>query len=60
MDRMSKPGKAVHPTEDEHEKELLAVKYKVFLEQCQSQQTYRKDVDEVVNKWSKKESTPSK
>ncbi len=60
MDRMSKPGKAVHPTEDEHEKELLAVKYKVFLEQCQSQQTYRKDVDEVVNKWSKKESTPGK
>ncbi|KAI9875499.1 MAG: hypothetical protein M1830_008408 [Pleopsidium flavum] len=60
MDRMSKPGKAVHPTDDEHEKELLAVKYKVFLEQCQSQQTYRKEVDEVVNKWSKKESEPSK
>ena len=60
MDRMSKPGKAVHPTPDPHEKELLAVKYKVFLEQCESQQAYRKDVDEVVNKWAGKRSQPSK
>ncbi len=51
MDRMSKPGKAVPPTTDPHEKELLAVKYKVFLEQCNSQQTYRKDVDDVIAKW---------
>ncbi|MCJ1334941.1 hypothetical protein MMC09_000207 [Bachmanniomyces sp. S44760] len=51
MDRMSKPGKAVHPTHDKHEKELLKVKYKVFLEQCQSQRTYRSEVDEVVGKW---------
>jgi FGGY-family pentulose kinase len=63
MDRMSKPGKAVHPTEDENEKALLKVKYKVFLEQCQSQRTYRKEVDEVVGKWSKAdmaETEPSK
>ena len=53
MDRMSKPGKAVHPTEDEYEKKLLKVKYKVFLEQCQAQQDYRKDVDDVVGKWEK-------
>ena len=51
MDRMSKPGKAVYPTGDEHEKSLLKVKYKVFLEQCHSQQAYRKEVDEVVGKW---------
>ena len=51
MDRMSKPGRAVVPTSDPHEKELLAVKYKVFLEQCQSQQEYRRDVDDVVEKW---------
>ncbi|KAL8751148.1 MAG: hypothetical protein Q9199_006620 [Rusavskia elegans] len=51
MDRMSKPGKTVPPTADPHEKELLAVKYKVFLEQCNSQQTYRKDVDDVIEKW---------
>lgn len=53
MDRMSKPGKAVAPTSDPHEKELLAVKYKVFLEQCNSQQVYRREVDDVVNKWGK-------
>lgn len=53
MDRMSKPGKAVHPTEDPHEKELLKVKYNVFLEQCKSQQVYRKQVDDVIEKWEK-------
>ena len=52
MDRMSKPGKAVWPTDDEHEKELLSVKYKVFLEQCKSQQVYRKEVDDVIAKWA--------
>ncbi|KAL8675860.1 MAG: hypothetical protein Q9186_007546 [Xanthomendoza sp. 1 TL-2023] len=52
MDRMSKPGKTVPPTSDPHEKELLAVKYKVFLEQCNSQQVYRKDVDDVIEKWN--------
>ena len=53
MDRMSKPGKAVHPTRDQNEKALLKVKYRVFLEQCKSQQAYRKDVDEVVGSWKK-------
>lgn len=53
MDRMSKPGRAVLPTEDQHEKELLAVKYKVFLEQCESQQVYRGEVDKVVQDWGK-------
>ncbi|MCJ1306841.1 hypothetical protein MMC25_000484 [Agyrium rufum] len=53
MDRMSKPGKAVYPTKDVHEKELLKVKYGVFLEQCKSQQLYRKNVDEVTSKWGK-------
>ena len=53
MDRMSKPGKAVHPTKDPHEKELLKVKYTVFLEQCESQRVYRKEVDEVIDKWGK-------
>ena len=51
MDRMSKPGKAIHPTKDENEKKLLGVKYKVFLEQCQAQQTYRKEVDDAVQGW---------
>ncbi|MCJ1432786.1 hypothetical protein MMC27_002143 [Xylographa pallens] len=51
MDRMSKPGKAVNPTEDPHEKELLQVKYKVFLEQCHSQRQYRSEVDDVIGKW---------
>ena len=56
MDRMSKPGKAVQPGKDPHEKELLAVKYKVFLEQCQSQREYRTSVDAVVDKWSSSKS----
>ncbi len=58
MDRMSKPGRAVPPTSDVHEKELLAVKYKVFLEQCESQQEYRKDVDGVIEKWGKATGDP--
>ena len=67
MDRMSKPGRAVLPTKDTHEKELLKVKYTVFLEQCRSQQEYRKSVDEVVGAWGnangaeeKKEKKPTK
>ena len=58
MDRMSKPGRAIPPTNDPHEKELLAVKYKVFLEQCERQQEYRKDVDHVVGKWGKASEDP--
>ena len=55
MDRMSKPGKAVHPTKDEHELELLKVKYKVFLEQCESQRRFRNDVDAVTRDWGRSE-----
>ncbi|KAI1921897.1 hypothetical protein LOZ66_006588 [Ophidiomyces ophidiicola] len=51
MDRMSKPGKAVHPTKDKFEKALLDMKYKVFLEQCHQQQEYRRNVDEVIRGW---------
>ncbi|KAK9605924.1 hypothetical protein V6Z94_009784 [Aspergillus fumigatus] len=51
MDRMSKPGKKVVPTEDKNEKALLNVKYKVFLEQCYKQLEYRKLVDETVSSW---------
>ncbi|KAI9757295.1 MAG: hypothetical protein M4579_003506 [Chaenotheca gracillima] len=53
MDRMSKPGKTVPPSGDANEKKLLDVKYKVFLEQCQSQQTYRKNIDAAVEGWTK-------
>ncbi|KAK2737110.1 hypothetical protein FQN57_000449 [Myotisia sp. PD_48] len=52
MDRMSKPGKAVHPTKNNYEKKLLDVKYKVFLEQCHKQQEYRKEVDDVISGWN--------
>ncbi|KAL1955377.1 hypothetical protein VTO42DRAFT_8597 [Malbranchea cinnamomea] len=54
MDRMSKPGKAVYPTKDEHERALLKVKYKVFLEQCEKQQEYRKWVDAAIDGWATK------
>lgn len=53
MDRMSKPGKMVKPTEVKGVAELLNVKYKVFLEQCERQREFRKMVDEVTGKASK-------
>ncbi|KAK5128561.1 hypothetical protein LTR85_003232 [Meristemomyces frigidus] len=53
MDRMSKPGKAVYPNKDEGEKKLLQAKYKVFLEQCEQQRTFRKDIDEAVAGWKR-------
>lgn len=51
MDRMSKPGKKVMPTDDGNEKALLQAKYKVFLEQCFGQQKYRQMVDDAVGTW---------
>lgn len=53
MDKYSKPGKAVHPGKDQSEKKLLQAKYKVFLQQCEQQQQYRKEIDEVVSGWGK-------
>ena len=54
MDRMSKPGKAVKPTKDTTEKALLQAKYKVFLEQCESQRRFRSSVDEAIGAWTQK------
>ncbi|CAL5869358.1 uncharacterized protein PFLUO_LOCUS3587 [Penicillium psychrofluorescens] len=51
MDRMSKPGKKIMPTDDEKEKALLQAKYDVFLEQCFKQLKYREMVDEAVGAW---------
>lgn len=51
MDRMSKPGKVTRPGKGEWEKKLLNVKYEVFLEQCRTQQSYRKRVDEATTGW---------
>ena len=53
MDRFSKPGKAVYPGKDEREKKLLMAKYKVFLEQCERQRVFRREVDEAVEGWKK-------
>ncbi|PQE03152.1 FGGY-family carbohydrate kinase protein [Rutstroemia sp. NJR-2017a BBW] len=51
MDRMSKPGKVVRPGKNANEKKLLDIKYKVFLEQCKTQQQYRDSVDEAIEGW---------
>lgn len=51
MDRMSKPGKTIHPSVDRHELALLSVKYSVFLEQCYKQQEYRNKVDNAIGTW---------
>jgi len=49
MDRMSKPGKIVRPTDNRTVKPLLEAKYKVFLEQCERQRVFRQMVDDAVN-----------
>lgn len=51
MDRMSKPGRVVHPNKDVNEKKLLDAKYLIFLEQCSTQQTYRASIDEACADW---------
>lgn len=48
IDAMSKPGEAFYPTEDGHEKALLAAKYQVFLDQCHRQREYRAIVDRAT------------
>ncbi|KAK4243941.1 Nup93/Nic96-domain-containing protein [Corynascus novoguineensis] len=42
MDRMSKPGRVVWNKNDVAEKRLLDAKYEVFLDQCRTQQEYRR------------------
>ncbi|KAI2641944.1 Nup93/Nic96-domain-containing protein [Xylaria nigripes] len=51
MDRMSKPGRLVKPGKDENRKKLLATKYEVFLDQCRTQQEYRRKVDATIGDW---------
>ena len=48
MARMSKPGRVVRSRGDAGEKRLLDVKYEVFLDQCRTQQEYRRRVDVAV------------
>lgn len=48
MDRMSKPGKTVRADTNPAKKLLLEAKYEVFLEQCRTQQEYRKKVDAAL------------
>jgi ribulose kinase len=48
MGRMSKPGTVVPPSDDMKEKKLLDVKYRIFLEQLQTQIRYRQEVNEAV------------
>jgi hypothetical protein len=49
MDRVSKTGKVVEPAQTKGVKELLDVKYKVFLGQCERQRVCRKMVDDVTS-----------
>ena len=49
MARMSKPGRVVRSRGDAREKRLLDAKYGVFLDQCRTQQEYRRRVDAVVD-----------
>ena len=49
MERLSKPGRLFAPIDDKGMKKLLAVKYKVFLEQCERQRVFRSMVDQALN-----------
>ncbi|CUS10907.1 unnamed protein product [Tuber aestivum] len=51
MDRMSKPGKAIYPTENANEKKLLGAKYEVFLRMSEAQRAYRDTVDSAIKGW---------
>ena len=50
MKHLGKPGRLFEPNDDEGMKNLLAVKYKVFLEQCERQRVFRSMVDQVLTK----------
>ena len=48
MKKMTGPGKVINPHPDDNpERRLLNVKYKVFLEQCYSQRKFRDMVDKI-------------
>lgn len=53
MDRMSKRGRLVEPGTDAGELAMFNAKYEVYLEMCNSQQSYRKKVDAATSKWKK-------
>ncbi|KAK3315310.1 FGGY family of carbohydrate kinase [Apodospora peruviana] len=50
MDRMSKPGKVVWSRGDPAAKKLLDAKYEVFLDQCRTQQEYRRKIDDALKR----------
>lgn len=48
MEKLTGPGKVIMPCpESSPDRQLLGVKYKIFLEQCYKQQEYRRLVDEL-------------
>jgi FGGY-family pentulose kinase len=49
MSRMTKVGRTVSPSRDQSTLRLLETKYKIFLEQCESQQRWRRQVDDSIN-----------
>ncbi|EWC44763.1 putative sugar kinase [Drechslerella stenobrocha 248] len=53
MDRLSKPGKMVHVTQDQYELTLLDAKYKVFLQMSEDQQKFRKSIDAEIQGWAR-------
>ncbi|KAI5279280.1 hypothetical protein KEM54_004234 [Ascosphaera aggregata] len=54
MDRMSRPGSAVYPLQEELEHTLLRVKYDIFLEQLQKQRDYRRNIDAALKGWEQR------
>ncbi|KAJ6262858.1 putative sugar kinase [Drechslerella dactyloides] len=52
MDRLSKPGRMVHVTDDKRELALLDAKYRVFLQMSEEQQKFRRSIDAEIQGWA--------
>lgn len=53
MEQMSKSGSVIFPSNNADEMNLLEVKYKIFLDQAESQQRYRAEVEQAIKGWGK-------
>lgn len=48
MEQLSRPGTVVFPSQDVQLRALLEAKYKIFLDQIETQQSYRKQIAEAL------------
>jgi ribulose kinase len=51
MRRMGRASKVVWPDDDPFEEALLDAKYRIFMDLCEGQRGYRRQVDEAIKDW---------